>query len=67
MDSVASVRPILKFEKVGFQYDGAHAKAYSYKGLPGTWTGVAYDFVRGGRGLTIPGLPAASAGCLDGT
>ena len=52
---------------VGFQYDGAHAKAYSYRGLPGSWTGIAYDFVNGGRGLTIPGLPAASAGCLDGT
>jgi hypothetical protein len=52
---------------VGFQYDAEHQKAFSYRGLPGTWTGIAYDFVNGGRGLTLPGLPTASAGCLDGT
>ncbi len=52
---------------VGFQYQDEHPKAFSYQGLPGTWTGIAYDFVSGGRGLTVPGLPAQSAGCLDGT
>ena len=52
---------------VGFQYDAEQPKAFSYRGLPGTWTGIAYDFVSGGRGLTIPGLPTQSAGCLDGT
>jgi hypothetical protein len=52
---------------VGFQYDAEHPKSYSYRGLPGTWAGIAYDFVNGGSGLTLPGLPAQSAGCLDGT
>jgi hypothetical protein len=52
---------------VGFQYDAEHQTPYAYPGLPGTWRGVAYDFVNGGRGLTFPGLPAEIAGCLDGT
>ena len=52
---------------VGFQYDAGDRRAYAYTGLPGVWRGVAYDFVRGGQGLTFPGLPADLAGCLDGT
>jgi hypothetical protein len=52
---------------VGFQYDSADPKAYAYAGLPGTWSGVAYDFVKGGAGLTFPGLPSDLVGCLHGT
>jgi hypothetical protein len=52
---------------VGFQYDAANRQRYHYAGLPGTWSGDAYDFVNGGRGLTFPGLPANLVGCLDGT
>ena len=52
---------------VGFQYDVADRRAYTYAGLPGAWRGVAYDFVHGGQGLTFPGLPADLVGCLDGT
>ena len=52
---------------VGFQYDASNRRAYAYPGLPGTWSGVAYDFVRGGAGLTFPGLPTDLVGCLDGT
>jgi hypothetical protein len=52
---------------LGFQYDAADPHAYAYPGLPGTWRGIAYDFVNGGRGLTFPGLPPDLAGCLDGT
>jgi len=52
---------------VGFQYDAGDPKAYSYAGLPGRWSGIAYDFVKGGQGLTFPGLPPEIAGCLDGT
>jgi hypothetical protein len=52
---------------VGFQYDAANRQRYAYAGLPGTWSGDAYDFVTGGRGLTFPGLPAELIGCLDGT
>jgi hypothetical protein len=52
---------------VGFQYDAGNRHAYAYPGLPGTWSGAAYDFVKGGEGLTFPGLPADLVGCLDGT
>jgi hypothetical protein len=52
---------------VGFQYDAGDPRAYPYPGLPGTWSGMAYDFVKGGAGLTFPGLPPEIAGCLDGT
>ena len=38
-----------------------------YPGLPGAWSGIRYDFVRGGAGLSIPGLPDEVIGCLDGT
>ncbi len=49
---------------VGFQFDPV-APALAYPDLPGTWRGVPYDFVEGGEGLTIPGLPNAVAGCLE--
>ena len=51
---------------VGFQVT-ADPDASSYEGLPGEWAGVPYDFVEGGEGLTIPGLPAEVVGCLHGT
>jgi hypothetical protein len=52
---------------IGFQFDSADTTRKPYPGLPGRWSGIAYDFVRGGAGLTIPGLPDAVSGCLAGT
>lgn len=52
---------------VGFQWDAADTEAKGYAGLPGTWRGIPYDFVRGGAGLEIPGLPAEVSGCLEGS
>ncbi len=52
---------------IGFQWDAAETSARRYEGLPGAWRGIAYDFVEGGEGLTIPGLPDEVAGCLDAT
>ena len=51
----------------GFQYDSADTQPRAILGLPGTWTGVEYDFVKGGEGLDLPGLPAAVVGCLRST
>jgi hypothetical protein len=51
----------------GFQWDEADADKKGYPGLPGRWPGIRYDFVRGGAGLQIPGLPARVAGCMEGT
>lgn len=51
----------------GFQWDASDPRRRSYPGLPGRWAGVRYDFIRGGEGLTIAGLPDEVAGCLDGT
>jgi hypothetical protein len=52
---------------IGFQYDSGDPEPKAYPGLPGTWSGIPYDFVKGGEGLTIPGLPEEVAGCLDAT
>ena len=53
---------------VGFQFDSCGPLATkSYPGLPGRWSGTPYDFVRGGAGLKIPGLPDEVLGCLAGT
>ena len=51
----------------GFQYASTVSAPVAYPGLPGRWSGVRYDFVEGGAGLSIPGLPEAAAGCLEGT
>jgi hypothetical protein len=51
---------------VGFQL-AADTTPKAYEGLPGEWSGIPYDFVDGGAGVTIPGLPDAVIGCLDGT
>jgi hypothetical protein len=52
---------------VGFQFDSGDPQARPYPGLPGMWSGVPYDFVAGGAGLQIPGLPDEVAGCLSAT
>lgn len=52
---------------IGFQYDSADAEPKAYAGLPGMWSGIPYDFVKGGGGIEIPGLPDAVVGCLAGT
>jgi hypothetical protein len=51
----------------GFQWDSADPEPAAYPGLPGLWSGIPYDFVKGGAGLDIPGLPEEVRGCLDGT
>jgi hypothetical protein len=51
----------------GFQFDSGDTQAEVYPGLPGTWSGVPYDFVRGGAGLEMPGLPKEVVGCLSAT
>jgi hypothetical protein len=51
---------------IGFQWE-VGAEPEVYPGLPGAWTGIPYDFVNGGEGITIPGLPDEVRGCLDGT
>jgi hypothetical protein len=52
---------------VGFQYDSGDTETRAYPGLPGVWSGVPYDFVAGGAGLQIPGLPDEVIGCLSAT
>jgi hypothetical protein len=52
---------------VGFQYETEDRTPRTVAGLPGRWTGTAYDFVDGGEGIDLPGLPAEVVGCLDGT
>ena len=51
----------------GFQYDSANPRPRYVPGLPGRWSGLEYDFVKGGAGLDLPGLPVTLAGCMNGT
>jgi hypothetical protein len=57
---------------IGFQFEGGDDPE-AYDGLPGTWAGTPYDFVRGTtldrqeRVFGFPGLPVEVAGCLAGT
>jgi hypothetical protein len=51
----------------GFQYASEDHSNRDIPGLPGTWSGVEYDYVKGGAGITIPGLPDQVVGCLSGT
>jgi hypothetical protein len=51
---------------IGFQFDSADTEPKAYEGLPGLWAGIPYDFVEGGGGIEIPGLPEDVLGCLDG-
>jgi hypothetical protein len=50
----------------GFQWNEADPEPRAYPGLPGEWSGIRYDFVKGGAGIDIPGLPVEVTGCLDG-
>ena len=52
---------------VGLQFDSADMARRTYPGLPGRWSGQPYDFVLGGAGLKISGLPDEVMGCLEGT
>jgi len=52
---------------IGFQHDSADPERRTYEGLPGTWEGVPYDFVEGGAGIEIAGLPDDVVGCLSAT
>lgn len=54
---------------LAFQYEFADPERREYPGLPGTWAGASYDFVRGSKqvDIQIPGLPQAVVGCLAGT
>lgn len=51
----------------GFEWTEADPVLRAYPGLPGEWSGIRYDFVRGGAGLMVRGLPGAVAGCMDGS
>jgi hypothetical protein len=68
-DSVGFASP----DWVGFQYEGEDAERQTYDGLPGTWAGTPYDFVRGKTldrqedVFGFPGLPVEVVGCLAGT
>jgi hypothetical protein len=51
----------------GFQFDSGDTEPKAYPALPGTWAGIPYDFVKGGAGLKMPGLPDEVVGCLSAT
>jgi hypothetical protein len=71
-DTLAAVAPYASHgfaspDWTGFQHETQDPTARRYPGIPGTWPGTPYDFVNGGAGLQIAGLPMEITGCLDGT
>ena len=58
---------------IGFQYEGEDEKRVRYRGLPGKWAGIPYDFVTGRdpemgkKVFNFPGLGPEVSGCLTGT
>jgi hypothetical protein len=52
---------------LGLSYEVTTSRPRELPGLPGKWSGTTYDFVAGGNGINLPGLPAEEAGCLNGT
>jgi hypothetical protein len=51
----------------GFQWNSEDRSMHKYPGLPGAWQGTPYNFVTGGEGLTLPGLPPQATGCMADT
>ena len=51
---------------VGFQGEPG-STPQTLDDIPGKVAALTYDFVDGGEGLDIPGLPSQVAGCMDGT
>jgi hypothetical protein len=49
----------------GFAWNASEPTPKAYVGLPGRWAGDRYDFVRGGAGLAVRGLPPQVSGCID--
>jgi len=49
----------------GFAWNESKPAPKRYPGLPGRWAGTRYDFVRGGAGLALRGLPSQVSGCMD--
>ncbi|MDP9118689.1 MAG: hypothetical protein M3M93_00220 [Actinomycetota bacterium] len=69
-DAVAAVAPydtagFRSPDWSGFQWNEADPAPRAYPGLPGEWSGIRYDFVKGGAGLDLPGLPAEVRGCVE--
>ena len=52
---------------VGFQFDSGDPRRGRIRGCRACGPGVPYDFVAGGAGLQIPGLPDEVVGCLSAT
>ncbi|HUP83868.1 MAG TPA: hypothetical protein VM284_06745 [Candidatus Limnocylindria bacterium] len=67
----ARVAAVAPYESSGFQspdWTGfiGDSEPQTYLGLPGRWSGSAYDFVSGG-GVAPPGLSAELIGCVSDT
>jgi hypothetical protein len=69
----AGVAAVAPYDTKGFRSPDWSAFAWNeskpapkaYPGLPGRWSGDRFDFVRGGAGLALRGLPPQVSGCLD--
>ncbi|CAN5805198.1 hypothetical protein BH24CHL5_BH24CHL5_01320 [soil metagenome] len=71
-EAIRGVSAVAPFDSLGYQspdWTGfvGEGPPTTYLGLPGQWSGIAYDFVTGEGDSGQPGLPDEVVGCLQAT
>lgn len=71
-DQIQGISAVARFDSTGYMspdWTGfvGEGEPVAYIGLPGTWSGVPYDFVSGEGDSGNPGLPPEVVGCMTGT
>lgn len=71
-DTIKGVAAVAPYDSFGYEspdWTGFYGEGppTNYLGLPGQWSGIAYDFVTGEGDSGQPGLPAEVVGCLQAT
>jgi hypothetical protein len=71
-DRINGVSAVAAYDTHGYESPDWHGfvgegQPTKYPGLPGSWSGINYDFVTGEGDHDMPGLPDEVVGCLEGT
>jgi hypothetical protein len=71
-DTILGVSAVAPYDTTGYEspdWSGfiGEGPPRAIAGLPGTWSGIQYDFVTGEGDSGFPGLPASQSECMSGT